>query len=281
MKTSQLLRLLFVAIVLSVTIPGYTQTVDTISVYSPSMKKQIKNIIILPASYGQQSQQKYPVIYLLHGHGNNYTGWVKRTKPDLPQIASNLDLIFVCPDGKDSWYWDSPINPDSQYETYVSRELIGYIDSNYQTNSSRNGRAITGFSMGGHGGLWLGFRHPDTFGACGSLSGGVDIRPFPNNWNMKDQLGTYAENPKRWDEHTVINQLPYNKSHGPLSIIIDCGTSDFFYDVNQKLHEKLLSLDIPHDYIIRPGDHSHTYWNNAIDYQLLFFRKFFTNHAEK
>lgn len=273
MKILQNLSLLFITIFLSA--PGYSQTVDTISIYSPSMNKQVKNIIILPASYGTQPQQKYPVVYLLHGHGGDYTTWLKLTKPDLAKVISDAEVIAICPDGQNSWYWDSPIRPDSQYETYVSRELTGYIDSHYQTLDSRKGRAVTGFSMGGHGGLWLGFRHPDIFGACGSMSGGLDIRPFPNNWNMKDQLGTYTENQKRWDEHTVINQLPYNKEYGTLSIIIDCGTDDFFYEVNQKLHEKLLSMAIPHDYIIRPGIHTHTYWNNAADYQLLFFRKFF------
>ena len=144
-----------------------------------------------------------------------------------------------------------------------------------RTYNNRKGRAITGFSMGGHGALWLAFRHPDTYGACGSISGGVDIRPFPENWEMKQLLGPYSENPQRWNEYTVINQLPYNSKSGPLAIIIDCGYYDFFYTVNQKLHEKLRYYNIPHDFLTRPGGHTHEYWNNAIDYQLLFFYKYF------
>lgn len=249
------------------------QITDTIQVYSTSMKKDIPNTIILPESYTQHPQTNYPVVYLLHGYGGNYTTWPQKTKPDLAQIASRLSLIIVCPNGANSWYWDSPVNPASQYETYVSRELIEYIDRNYRTIPSRKGRAITGFSMGGHGGLWLGFRHPDIYGACGSMSGGVDIRPFPNNWDMKNSIGNYAENTQRWDEHTVINLIPFDPQPDPLAIIIDCGTEDFFYNVNQALHEKLLNHKIPHDYIIRPGKHNNEYWNNAIDYQLLFFKK--------
>jgi len=61
----------------------------------------------------------------------------------------------------------------------VSKELIQWVDENYRTIAERGGRAISGLSMGGHGGLFLGFRHQDVFGACGSMSGGVDIRPFP------------------------------------------------------------------------------------------------------
>lgn len=268
LQLSILLTLLWLAVC-----PAQAQTTDTISVHSPSMNKQIKNIIILPASYGERPLHKYPVVYLLHGYGCNYTTWLTRIKPDLAQVVSGLDMILVCPDGQNSWYWDSPEDSAYRYETYISKELIPYIDKHYATIAGRNGRAISGFSMGGHGGLWLGFRHPDLFGACGSMSGGVDIRPFPNNWEMKKHLGNYAENPARWNEYTVTNQIPYNLSYGPLAIIIDCGTSDFFYQVNCELHEKLLANNIFHDFISRPGKHNDIYWKNAIDYQLLFFRK--------
>lgn len=249
------------------------QVIDTVYIHSSSMNKDIPNLVILPAGYRQHTDLNYPVVYLLHGHGNRFSSWIERIRPDLDQLASHLDIIIVCPDGANSWYWDSPVNPAYRYETYVSQELINHIDSHYRTIKSREGRAITGYSMGGHGGLWLGFRHPDLFGACGSMSGGVDIRPFPDNWDMKKALGSYAQNPQRWDEHTVINQLPVNREHGPLAIIIDCGTEDFFYKVNEALHEKLLYYRIPHDYITRPGGHTQPYWNNAIEYQLLFFKK--------
>lgn len=133
--------------------------------------------------------------------------------------------------------------------------------------------------MGGHGAMWLSINHPDVFGACGSMSGGVDIRPFPNNWSMKSWLGSYKDNPTVWDEHTVINQL--NKIEpNTLSIIIDCGTGDFFYEVNKQLHEKLTYLNIPHDFITRPGIHDKPYWTNAIKSQLVFFDTYFQKNKE-
>lgn len=254
--------------------PLTAQRVDTVAIFSPSMKREIKNVVILPASYELDKKQEYPVVYLLHGYGNRYDGWLKRTKPTLPVCASALDFIIVCPDGESSWYWDSPENPEIRFETYVSDELIEYIDSHYKTIAKREGRAITGFSMGGHGALWLAFCHADVFGACGSMSGGVDIRPFPDSWEMSRQLGKLSDHPKVWDEHTVVNQL-YRIKPGQLAIIIDCGTEDFFYKVNQNLHEKLLAEKIPHDYISRPGAHTHSYWNSAVDYQFLFFDKYF------
>lgn len=175
---------------------------------------------------------------------------------------------------KNSWYWDSPVNSSYRYETFVSSELIVYTDSHYKTIAAPQGRAITGLSMGGHGALWNAFRHKDVFGAAGSTSGGVDIRPFPLNWQMNKQLGEYAANRKRWDEYTAINQID-KIENGDLAIIFDCGESDFFLEVNKELHQRLLGRGIDHDFITRPGTHNNTYWNNSIDYQILFFEKFF------
>ena len=116
------------------------QLIDTVQIHSLVMNKDISNTIITPASYSHNTDKKYPVVYLLHGYGGNYTTWISKIKPELDQLASSLDLILVCPDGANSWYWDSPVHPDSQYETYVSKELICYIDQHYRTQNHRNGR---------------------------------------------------------------------------------------------------------------------------------------------
>ena len=253
--------------------------IDTLSVASPSMHKSIRNIVILPENYDTERSERYPVLYLLHGYGDDHTIWLG-IKPELPRLATEKGLIIVCPDGAKSWYWDSPQDSTLRYETYVTRELIPYIDGHYRTWARREGRAITGLSMGGHGGLWLGFRHQELFGACGSTSGGVDIRPFPDNWDIKKSLGEYAEHPEVWESHTVINQL-YRLKPGAQAIIIDCGTEDFLYRENEELHRQLLYRNIPHDYLTRPGEHNSAYWNNAIEYQLLFFERYFKSAAEK
>lgn len=244
---------------------------SVVSVHSNKMGRDIKNTVIVPRDYAKE--KSYPVLYLLNGHGGNNTSW-SEIKKTLVDEVTKYQLIIVCPDGQNSWYWDSPIDPKMQFETYVSEELVKYIDANYSTVKSPKGRAITGLSMGGHGGLWLGINHPDVFGACGSMSGGVDIRPFPNNWHMKDRLGKMKENHERWDDYTVINQL-HKIEPNTLDIIIDCGYEDFFFEVNEKLHKEMVYMNIKHDYITRPGAHNGKYWENAIDYQLLFFKKFF------
>jgi len=246
--------------------------VDTIKVYSPSMKKNLPVVFFRPDSYSQNLS--YPVVYLLHGYSGNYTDWVTKGQ-GLGRLVDQHNIIAVCPDGGfNSWYWNSPENPGYTYETFVSEELISAIDAKYSTVRDRKGRGITGLSMGGHGGLYLGIRHQDVFGVAGSMSGGVDIRPFPNNWDMSKQLGTYAEQPERWEKYTVINLLNL-LTPGSLSIIIDCGTDDFFFAVNEKLHQELLYRNIPHDYIVRPGAHNWTYWNNAVKFQILYMKNYF------
>lgn len=203
----------------------FSQKVDTISVYSQKMGRSIKNVIITPAGYEKNTSAKYPVLYLLHGYSGDHKGWIQ-SKPNLPQIASDNNIIIVCPNGENGWYLDSPLKPKSQFETFVSKELVEYIDKNYKTRASKEGRAITGLSMGGHGSLYLAMNHSDVFGACGSMAGGVDIRPYPNNWEIKDLLGEYSKNQEIWNQHTVINQI-HKFNPGSLKIIIDCGFDDF------------------------------------------------------
>jgi S-formylglutathione hydrolase FrmB len=250
-------------------------TVDTIAVYSPSMKKDIKCVIITPAAYKKKNRH-FPVVYLLHGYSGNYAQWPELA-PQLPREADEMHIIFVCPDGGyNSWYLDSPVDPAIRYETFMSNELIAYIDSHYRTIPDRQHRAITGLSMGGHGALYLAFRHKNIYGAAGATSGGVDIRPFPNKWDLKKDLGDTVCCKQNWEDNTVIN-VADNLHPGDLKIIVDCGVDDFFLQVNRALHQKLLAMKIDHDYTERPGAHNAAYWKNSINYQLLFFDDYFKN----
>ncbi len=257
---------------LSTCIHAFASKVDTLNVFSELMQKNIKAVVVLPDSY--PNHKDFPALYLLHGYSGYYNNFIERV-PKIKSLADQYQVIIIMPDGSpNSWYWDSPIDDKSQYETFISKELIAYIDKEYKTGKNRNHRAITGLSMGGQGALFLAFRHQDIFGAAGSMSGGLDIRSFPLSWEMKDKLGSYAENHQRWDEYAVINQI-YRLTPKSLRLIIDCGVSDFFYQVNKNMHQKLLERNIPHIYIERPGSHSWEVWRDAIDYQMLFFNKFF------
>ena len=250
--------------------------VDTILIQSNYLKKATKFVVIQPSNQSQQNnaQERYPVVYLLNGYGGDYGQW-PITTPQLKKTADDLKIIFVCPDGGiGSWYFDSPIDSSIRYESYITKELVPYIDANFSTKANPKSRAITGLSMGGHGALYLAIRHSEIFGAAGSTSGGVDFRAFPNRWDIKKALGDYESNKERWYEYTVMRQVELLKNN-QLAIIIDCGIDDFFMPVNRALHEKLLQLKIDHDYIERPGEHNHIYWGSSIDFQILFFHHFF------
>lgn len=213
-------------------------------------------------------------MYLLHGYSGNYAQWMNDA-PQLAQKADELQMILVCPDGGyGSWYINSPVDTSFQYETFISKELVAYVDARYKTIADKNHRAVTGLSMGGHGGLYVSIRNKEVFGAAGSLCGGVDIRPFPNNWDLIKRLGDTICCKQNWEQYTVMNVVNQLKNN-ELKLIIDCGLGDFFLDVNRALHQKLMAMNIEHDYIERPGKHDKAYWSNAIDYQLLFFKKWF------
>jgi S-formylglutathione hydrolase FrmB len=247
-------------------------TVDTIAVHSDTMHKDITCVIIKPSSY--DGRKDIPVVYLLHGYSGNYADWIMKV-PAIKQYADQDSIIIVCPDGHyNSWYLDAPMDSTVRYETFVSKELISYIDTHYNTIKNRTGRAITGLSMGGHGAFYVAFKHQDVFGATGSMSGGVDIRPYPLNWEMAKLLGSYKEHRENWEANTDIN-LVHLLTPNSLAIIFDCGTDDFFYKVNVAMHEKLLYAGIPHDFIVRPGGHTWEYWTNAVSFQLLFMRHYF------
>lgn len=246
--------------------------VDTIMTHSAVMNKDIKAVVICPDHYSKQKH--YPVLYLLHGFSGNYSDWILKA-PNVAPLAEQYQMIIVCPDGNfASWYFDSPMSKEWQYETYVAKELVQQIDSKYSTIANRNGRAITGLSMGGHGALYLAIRHQDEFGAAGSMSGCVDLAQFSKNFGISQVLGPLESNPQRWKEASVTYMIESLKPNA-LAIIFDCGYSDGFYPSNLEMHRKMVELKIPHDFTVRDGGHSWEYWANSVVYQALFFSRYF------
>jgi len=273
MKMMRLIMSLLV--VVFATTRAIASVVDTIGIPSIAMKKTIPATIILPDAAATNRSARLPVLYLLHGFSDNNQTWVSRTP--IRNLADQYKIIVVCPDGGfSSWYFDSPVDPLFRYETFISKELVRYIDEHYATLPQRESRAIAGQSMGAHGAMFLAIRHPDTFSVVVCLSGGVDLRPFPDKWDIAKRLGSFKDHRDRWTANSVITlakTLPPNE----LAISIDCGESDFFIDVNRSLHQLLLQRQVPHDYTERPGGHNWAYWSNSIKYQMLFI----TDHLKK
>jgi S-formylglutathione hydrolase FrmB len=247
-------------------------TVDTVLTHSAAMGRDIKAVVVKPADYS--TSKKFPVLYLLHGFSGNYSDWILKVQA-ITKLADEYQMVIVCPDGNFAgWYYDSPMSKDWQYETYVGTELVNWVDKHYATIANRSGRAITGLSMGGHGAMYIAFKHQDTFGAAGSMSGALDIRPFSDAFGIEQVLGKYSQYPERWEKNSVINMI-YLLKPNSLAITFDCGYDDFLYQVNLAFHQELLMRKIPHDFTVRPGAHTWEYWGNSIVYQALFFSRYF------
>lgn len=235
---------------------------------SPSMKKAPNATVILPDGY-RQGDKRFPTVYLLHGWSGNDTDWSTRT--GVGKLADEYGLIIVMPDGGyDKWYVDSPASPSDKYETYVGQEVVAFIDQRFRTLAEKDARAIAGLSMGGFGALHIALDHTATFGAAGSISGVVDPRDFPKNWNIAGAFGDPVRNAGYWDDQAIISNAQ-RFIDGRIALAIDCGVDDSLVQSNRKLHQRLLELKVQHDYSERPGGHTWDYWANAVKYQLLFF----------
>ena len=231
---------------LSLVLAGNGAVLEKIKVYSPSMKKDVPVGVMLPDKYFTDPGAEWPVVYMLHGAGGT---WETHCSKPVMFFADKEDVIIVSPDGaKTSWWFDSPVNPEMKYETFVARELVDYIDKNYRTYGTRTQRGIVGGSMGGHGACWLGFRNSDVFGAVGNIYGGVDLWDFPDAWELKKVLGERDKHPENWRTHSALAAAAKLKN-GEVEILSMVGTEDFFLKGNRRMHELLSSNGVEHTYI--------------------------------
>jgi S-formylglutathione hydrolase FrmB len=279
---------LFTSIILLLTLKIFAATVDTVVIASKVMNKSYKAVIVLPLSYTTNAKA-YPVLYLLHGGYGHFNDWILKT-PDktIQTLADQYNLIIVMPEGEIfSYYLNSPVIKESQFETYITTEVIEKIDNSYRTVKDKKGRAITGLSMGGYGALYLSARHPELFCAAGSMSGALN--PDMQGWKLAPDmmknikkafegiLGPIEANPKRYADASVINMADKIKADS-LKIIFDDGTEDFLIEANRELHRRLVFNGTPHDYSERPGGHTWDYWQNSLPYHALFFSKVFAEN---
>ena len=251
-----------------------TPRLSVAKVHSNFMSKDLEAAIILPSSYIASGGRKYPVIYFLDGHsGDGKRLFFEFYKDALMKQSDKFDVIMVAVGAVNTWYFDSPVNPDVKWQSFLIKELIPFVDTHYRSVARREGRAITGLSMGGHGAFYTAFRHPEVFIAAGSSSGGVDFRPWPNNWDIASMLGKKADNEKIWDENVVVNNLSA-LPNARMAIYFDCGANDFFLEVNRALHQKMNGMKISHSYEEFPGGHTQDYWGRSFPKHVEFFSKY-------
>ncbi len=280
----------FLFLILSFTC-SFAASVDSLNVPSASMKKTLKAAVVLPKGYLTNTKASYPVIYLLHGGSGHFSDWLKLT-PDkmlVQKLADQYNFIIVMPEGEEfSWYLDSPVNSESQFETHIIKEVLPKVDESYRTIKNKNGRAITGLSMGGHGAMYLSARHPELFCAAGSMSGALDMNyerlklteEFKNTRKIRFQkiFGMSDNYNDLYAKNSVVNMADLINKNG-LSIIIDCGVDDFLLESNREMHRRLLYNHTPHDYTERPGGHTWGYWENSLPNHLIFFNTVFKTNG--
>jgi putative tributyrin esterase len=241
-----------------------------VTIQCTTMKKDFKSEVITPSEYNS-CNNRFATIYLLHGYSGDYTTW-SRIVP-LESYCDSYHCIIVCPDGNfNSWYLNSPVKQNSEFETYIVKDVVAFVDSAFRTWAEANGRAIIGTSMGGHGATTLLAKFPDLFCGAGSISGIMDLCEFPREWDISSVLGDYQNHQDLWKNSSfyMLCEKLKGKNKG---LILDCGVSDFALPGNRKTHEKLVSLSIPHDYYERPGTHSPVYVRDAAEYHFSYFSK--------
>lgn len=266
-------KLFNIVVVLTTFIPFSAQKIIHQEVFSQKMNKKIKTIIITPDI---QPKTTYPSVYILHGFSGNPERIIKQDIPDLVQKAQEYQTIYVLPDGNySSWYVDSPIVKDSQYQTFIGKELVEFIDKSYPVKTDKKFRGILGWSMGGYGATNIGVTYNKTFGIVGSSCGALDFNSFGQGYNkyMVDKvLGPLLTmNPVFLTDNKVKLMADAGQHY-----IFDCGTEDVqMIGMNRNFHKKLTDLKIQHLYIESLGIHDDKYWSRSLSEQLTLFNKFF------
>lgn len=252
----------------------YAQQLISEKVYSPKMNKEIETVIITPTL---EQGKTYKSVYILHGYSGNPTRTYQQDIPNLKQKAVENNTIYILANGNyNSWYVDSPIKADSQYQTFIGEELVSYIDAHYPTIKDKNSRGILGWSMGGYGAIHIGTHYPKTFSIIGSSCGALDFNQFGtayNEYQVDQVLGDFSKLNKQYLTYNTIDIFKTSKQ----MLILDCGTEDDqMIEMNRKFHNLLTERRIPHLYLESLGDHTPAYWSKSLSHQLSLFENYFT-----
>lgn len=266
------MRGLTVLFFLLISLGSFGNILKVYRVKSKSMNKRIGVTVILPDGYSED--RKYSVIYVLHGWGQSFRTFGKVR--EIRNLADKYDVILVFPDGNwNSWYVDSKIRNGSSYSTFISKELVAFMDENFHTVKDRRHRAITGFSMGGFGAFYNGINNSEVFGNIGSVSGGLNVQRFQKKWGIQRVIGS-GNDENLWNEYNIYRIIHRLKENGEkTNIIVECGKNDFFLGANRQLVKTMRKLDIEHSYEEREGNHDKKFWKKAIENQASFFAEKF------
>ena len=232
---------------------------------SPIIGESFVYRIYLPPDYMQVPERRYPVLYMLHGTGGNYTEWTDSflTEQIDRMIAADeiQPMIVVMPDDGESTYfanWDN----GPRWGDYITDDVVSTIDDRYRTLAGPAARAIGGLSMGGLGALNLAFQHPDVFGVVGANSPSIRLEPDPGLWFLTGQ--------NFW-EHNPLWLAQHQAGLESLRIWVDVGTDDNWLPNIEALHTVLVNEGLHVEWHEFPGPHEAAYWIDHVPDYLRFY----------
>lgn len=274
-------KLLCVLLFACCVLPTMAGNVITDSINSKVLSATVRYNVYLPDGF-RNSDEKYPVIYLLHGFTDDYRAW--RDKGQMQQVVDELiasgeasKMIIVMPNagGPDVMNtWNGYMNmPGWNYEDFFFTELIPQVETKYRGISDKGHRSVMGLSMGGGGSTMYAQRHPDMFSSCYAMSAwlesdggkrrkeGVDDKVYLVSQAMKEYSAIrFVEDA---DEDTVAKLRT-------VKWFFDCGDDDFLFDLSVKIHQLMRTKNIKDELRVRDGGHTWEYWHTALRTALPF-----------
>ena len=271
----------FLLAIVNVAFSQYGKVYDDMSLESKILGMEKKYSIYLPSDY-EISDRSYPVLYLLHGLGDDHTGWVQfgevsRIADQAIENGSATPMIIVMPNAKQerSGYFNWIQKGDWNFEDFFFKELIPHIEETYRIRKDKRYRAISGQSMGGGGAFLYAMHHPELFGVVCPLSAWFwwsDFDEFKKKF-AKDDLSVGDEKLLAYYKRNHPLELINSVSSEDLNTIkwyIDCGDGDFCSEGNSLMHIAMRKAKIGHEYRVRDGSHNWSYWRESLPSVLLF-----------
>lgn len=258
---------------------------DNLSMTSDILGMERNYAIYLPPDY-DHSERSYPVLYLLHGAGDDQTGWVQFG--EIMHIADQAiregtatPMIVVMPDANTGrrGYFNS-IDGSWRYEDFFFEELMPHVEQVYRIKGEKRYRAIAGLSMGGGGSFMYAMHRPDLFSSAAPLSaytGPITIDDLRQRMERMNETATDAQVEAYFNRHsatTLAETMPEDDLKA-VRWYIDCGDDDFLYEGNALLHITFRKRNIPHEFRIRDGGHTWTYWRESLPTVLHFVSQAF------
>jgi S-formylglutathione hydrolase FrmB len=210
--------------------------------------------------------EKLPVVYLLHGGGEDYRDWSNES--EVSEYAA-VDLIVVMPDGDESYWMNEVEAPRKRYEEFVTRDLIADVESRFPARTDRGGRAVVGISMGGFAAVDYALVHPDLYAFTGALSPAIDvpfrrfnIRRIGQWWKFRNIFG-----PDGSKERAARNPFELVKTANPAAtpyLYITAGEGEALNGPIRSFVSRLKQRGFAYEFHARPGGHDWGEWNSQI-----------------